>query len=52
MRDHNPMRQHPTDAPHAGRQARRGTESERRIITVLFCDVANSTGMAEGLIPS
>ena len=51
MRDHNPMRQHPTDAPHAGRQARRGTESERRIITVLFCDVANSTGMAEGLDP-
>ena len=51
MKDHDPRRQEPSAAPHAYGQARRRTEGERRIITVLFCDVVNSTGMAEGLDP-
>lgn len=31
--------------------ASRGVDGERRVITILFCDVANSTAMAAGLDP-
>ena len=37
-------------SPRAGRK-RRGMQGERRIVTVLFCDVAGSTAMAEQLDP-
>ena len=43
----------PKSAPPTPEAARvgRGTEGERRIITVLFCDVVSSTAMAERLDP-
>jgi class 3 adenylate cyclase len=51
VNDHDLRQQEPTATPHAPGRAGRRAEGERRIITVLFCDVVNSTAMAERLDP-
>jgi class 3 adenylate cyclase len=41
----------PQDSPSNQMRTSSGIGSERRIITTLFCDVVNSTGLAERLDP-
>ena len=50
MNDHD-LRREPTTTPHSTMRVSRRAEGERRIVTVLFCDVVNSTAMAERFDP-
>lgn len=41
---------YPPETP-SGESRRAGMEGERRLLTILFCDVAGSTALAEQLDP-
>jgi class 3 adenylate cyclase len=43
--------QNPTGSGSSGNRPARSVEGERRIVTILFCDVKGSTAMAEHLDP-